>query len=316
MSYGDRETAKGASSGAVKFTGRITDWMWVRAAEWNGLQRLLFSSDGAPSQRVVVGAAILLTLPIAHYFWKYEGFWEDESDPANLFFVSSVTLTLAAGMVLAFRRVLVASVLVNALVGIAAAVAAAKQQAMGMALHAYDVVFYLSSWSTIGFLWRDYQTDVIALMAGLVATAIAAGVAYRFDTTRVRRRSAFVAVVILTLVSIVAVTVKGGRNLAKFYWSPLYISSFYSSWAETVETLWRGQLIEAANSAPGARFACRRNAPPRQSLRTSFSSIRSWWCRPATCRTFNTIADSTGCSFPMMARSIPCGWKHTVGDRG
>src|SRR5260370_40502444 len=83
---------------------------------------------------------------------------------ANLFFVSSVTLTLAACLMLAFGRVLVASVLVHAVVGIEATVAWAKHQAMDMALHAYDVVFYFSSWSTIGFLWRDFRAYVIALI--------------------------------------------------------------------------------------------------------------------------------------------------------
>ena len=141
---------------AVGFAGGITD----AASGWRPtLRRLLFAPDGALSRSVVLCLAGLFTLPTALYFWKYEG------GAANLFFVSSVTLTLAACMLLAFRRVLVASVLVNALVGIAATVAWAKHQAMDMVLHAYDIVFYLSSWSTIAYLWRDFQLHVIALVA-------------------------------------------------------------------------------------------------------------------------------------------------------
>jgi hypothetical protein len=127
-------------------------------------------------------ATVFFTVPTGYYFSKYEG------GPANMFFIWSVTLTLAAGIVLAFRTILVASVLVNALVGIVAAVAWAKHLTMNMVLHAYDIIFYLGSWPTIAFLWNDFQRYVITLMAALLATAIAAGVACWFDATRVRRR--------------------------------------------------------------------------------------------------------------------------------
>jgi len=250
MSCGGREAAKAASSDPAKLMDRAAESVWARMAEWRrDPGRLLFAPDGALSQGLIGCVVALFTLPTAHYFWKYEG------GAANLFFVSSITLTLAACLVLAFCRVLVAAVLVNAIVGIVATMAWAKHQAMDMALHAYDLVFYLSSWSTIGFLWRDFRIYVIALVAALLATAIAATVAYRFDTRRVRRRTALVAALLLAVVSAGAAFVKGERRHTQYYWNDLHISSFYSSWAETVETLWRGQLIEAANSAPGARFA-------------------------------------------------------------
>ncbi len=194
-------------------------------------------------------ATVFFTLPTGYYFSKYEG------GPANMFFVWSVTLTLAAGIVLAFRTILVASVLVNAFVGIVAAVAWAKHLAMNMALHAYDVFFYLGSWPTIAFLWNNFQKYIIALIAALMATAIATGVACWFDATRVRRRPAFVAFVLLALVSVAAAQIKGEPRHTQYYWDDLLISSFYSSWIETAETLWRGQLIEAANSAPGSHFS-------------------------------------------------------------
>ena len=47
---------------------------------------------------------------------------------------------------------------------------------------------------------------------------------------------------------------KPDRRQTQFYWNALYVSSFYSSWAETVETLWRGQLIEAADAATAPPF--------------------------------------------------------------
>jgi phosphoglycerol transferase MdoB-like AlkP superfamily enzyme len=246
MSYRGRETSNPASSNVVQVAGGITDW--VRASGWRfNLRRLLFVPDGTLSRSLILSA--LFTVPTALYFWKYEG------GAANRFFVSSVTLTLAACMVLAFRRVLVASVLVNALVGITATVAWAKHHTMDMVLHAYDIVFYLSSESTVAFLWRDFQNYVIALMAVVLATAIATATAYWFDARTVRRRTALVVAVLLAFISVVAAEVKGERRHAQYYLDGLYVSSFYSSWAETVETLWRGQLIEAASSAPGAHFA-------------------------------------------------------------
>ncbi len=249
MSSGGREAAKAASSEGVEITGQVADGVWARANEWRrDPARWLFAPDGTLSRGLVFGVSALFTLPTVDYFWRYEG------GAANLFFVSSVTLTLAAGLMLAFGRVLVASVLVNAIVGIVATVAWAKHRAMDMALHAYDVVFYFSSWSTIGFLWRDFRAYVIALIAALLATAIAAAVAYWFDTKRVRRRTALAAVALLTVVSTGAAFIKGERRHTQYYWNGLHISSFYSSWAETVETLWRGQLIEAAASAPGPHF--------------------------------------------------------------
>lgn len=257
MSYGGREAAEAASSDPAriadkftdKITGRITVWSWVRAADWGrSPKHFLFAPDGGLSRGLVIGAALLITLPTANYFWKYEG------GAPQWFFVSSVTLTLAACAVLVFGRILVAAVLVNALVGIVATVAWAKHQAMDMVLHAYDLVFYLSSWSTVGFLWRDFRSHVIALMAALVATIVAAAIAYRFDTRPVRRQTAFIAVILLVFVSTIAAAVKGERRHTQYYWNGLHVSSFYSSWAETVETLWRGQLIEAAHSAPGAPF--------------------------------------------------------------
>src|SRR6266849_2309945 len=226
MSAGGREAAKAASSEAVEITDQVADGVWARVTEWRrDPAQLLFAPDGTLSRGLVFGVAALFTLPTVDYFWRYEG------GAANLFFVSSITLTLAACLMLAFGRVLVASVLVNAIIGIVATVAWAKHRAMDMALHAYDVVFYFSSWSTIGFLWRDFRAYVIALIAALLA------------------------VVLLTIVSIAAAFVKGERRHTQYYWNGLHISSFYSSWAETIETLWRGQLIEAAPAAAGPHFA-------------------------------------------------------------
>jgi hypothetical protein len=38
----------------------------------------------------------------------------------------------------------------------------------------------------------------------------------------------------------------------QFYYQNLYVSSFYASWGETLEALWRGALLEAAPKAAAA----------------------------------------------------------------
>ena len=223
---------------------------WVREEDKTGPAILRPASGHAPNRvRLSLCAAALFSLPTAVYLRYYEG------GAFNQFFVWSITLAVGAWIVLALRRILVASVLVNALVGIVAIVSWAKQQAMDMALHAYDVVFYLSSWATIDYLWNGFRIHVVALMAAVLATAIAAGVAYRLDATRVSRGSALIAVVVLTVAAGIAAAFKAERRHDQYYWGDSHISSFYSSWAETAEILWRGQLIEAANSAPGPHFA-------------------------------------------------------------
>jgi len=223
---------------------------WVREEDKTGPAILRPASGHAPNRvRLSLCVAALFSLPTAVYLRYYEG------GAFNQFFVWSITLAVGAWIVLALRRILVASVLVNALVGIVAIVSWAKQQAMDMALHAYDVVFYLSSWATIDYLWNGFRIHVVALLAAVLATAIAAGVAYRLDATRVSRGSALIAVVVLTVAAGIAAAFKAERRHDQYYWGDSHISSFYSSWAETAEILWRGQLIEAANSAPGPHFA-------------------------------------------------------------
>ena len=66
--------------------------------------------------------------------------------------------------------------------------ASAKRAAMNMVVHAYDIFFYLSSWSTVSYIWSDQRRYLLALVAALLALALVGWLAYRVDTTRVSRR--------------------------------------------------------------------------------------------------------------------------------
>src|SRR5258708_20731875 len=162
MSSGGCEAARAASSEGVEITGHVADGVWARVTEWRrDPARWLFAPDGTLSRRLVFGVSALFTLPTVDYFWRYEG------GAANLFFVSSVTLTLAACLMLAFGRVLVASVLVNTIVGIVATVAWAKHRAIDLALYACVVVFYFRSCCTIRFPWRQFRPYLIPPLCAL-----------------------------------------------------------------------------------------------------------------------------------------------------
>jgi len=47
-----------------------------------------------------------------------------------------------------------------------------------MVVHAYDLFFYLSSWSTISYLWSDQRRYVLGLIGALLAIGFAARIAY------------------------------------------------------------------------------------------------------------------------------------------
>jgi phosphoglycerol transferase MdoB-like AlkP superfamily enzyme len=177
-----------------------------------------------------------------------------EGGPATIIFATAAAMTLASLIVLATRRLLIAAVVISALITTVAIASMLKLRAVNMVLHAYDLVFYLSSWSTLSFLWQNYRGYAVALLAALLVTGLTACLAYRFDGTRIRRRHAAGASALFAAIAWLAVMAMGERRHSQFEYEGQYISSFFLSWSETIETLLRGQLIEAAASAQGPIF--------------------------------------------------------------
>jgi phosphoglycerol transferase MdoB-like AlkP superfamily enzyme len=201
---------------------------------------------------------ICAVLAAAHliYYWLHEGWYP------TMVFTIGVSAALASFVTLLSRRALFAATLVTALAVVVVASSSVKRRTMDMVVHAYDLFFYFSSWSTIAFLWSEFRGYLVALIVALLATLAAGVVAYRIDGTRVRRSTSALAFTIAVAVAWGGAAFKGQRPHTLFYWEALYVSSFYSSWAETIETLWRGQLVEAAPSAPGAAFALPSSCAP------------------------------------------------------
>ena len=213
-------------------------------------------------RRGVALATLALASPMAIYFWRNEGSF------ANIVFTVGVTIALVAAMATATRRLLASSVAVAALVSIIVIAASVKRATMNMVVHAYDLIFYFSSWSTLNFLWHDQRGYMVALLAALAAAAAAIALAWRVDHAPVRRRHALLVFAAGVALAGLGAATKGERRHMQFNFANLYVSSFYASWAETLETLWRGQLLEAMEQgrAPLAAFGlptdCKTDAKP------------------------------------------------------
>ena len=133
-------------------------------------------------------------------------------------------------------------------------VSSAKLSTIGMVLHAYDIIFYLGSWSTISYLGFAAPKYVFLFCSALALLALVTWIAWQIDGTRVARRNAFACAALAAVLAVTAGTMKPDRWHTQYYWAALYVSSFYSSWVETAEALWRGQIIKAAKAARGPAF--------------------------------------------------------------
>ena len=180
--------------------------------------------------------------------------WQHEGGTASMVFVVTVSMLVAASIVLITQRVLVAAVLTFAMMAIVVIACAEKVRLMHMAIHAYDIVYYLSSPATLKFLFLNFPGPMIQLFGAFAVLAFAAWASFHIDPTRVARKHAAISCAALIGLVSWSAEVKGGRADMQNFEQDLALSTFYSSWSETAETLWRGQLFEAAPSAGGAPF--------------------------------------------------------------
>ena len=196
------------------------------------------------SPSVAWTATAIITIGFALYDWRYEG-WRE-----TIIFAGSVTAALVFALTFVSRRILFSATLIAMLVATIVIASDVKRHYIEMVLHAYDVVFYLTSWSTVVYLWADHKLMLLALI-GMVSVASGAGLLlWQFDGTRIPRRISGGLFVLCVCLAIWSSYTKGERRNTLFYWDNLYVSSFYSSWSETLQTLWKGQLLDALKSQP------------------------------------------------------------------
>ena len=184
----------------------------------------------------------LIASGLAYYHWRYEGWFE------TILFAGAITAALIAALTLLTRRILFSVAIVAAVIAMIVVASDVKRRYVAMVLHAYDVVFYLTSTATLSFLWVDHKLYLLAIVAAFAATASLGTLLYRLDSSRIPRLVSAGLMVACASLGLWASYAKGERRNTLFYWDNLYVSSFYSSWSETAETIWRGQLLEALGS--------------------------------------------------------------------
>lgn len=202
----------------------------------------LYEQTGEISRPVAYGLSAFIFAVLVYYHWHYEG-WRE-----NIIFASSMTLVFIAGWTFVTRRLLLSLAIVAALVAMVVVASDIKRRYIEMVLHAYDIVFYLTSIPTLRFLWVDHRIYLIAIAVSGLATLGMMVLLYKYDSTRISRWLSGGTLVIFSCLALWASHAKGERRNTLFYWDNLYLSSFYASWSETLETLMRGQLLEALDS--------------------------------------------------------------------
>ncbi|HJZ42131.1 MAG TPA: sulfatase-like hydrolase/transferase [Hyphomicrobiaceae bacterium] len=197
-----------------------------------------------PARTVWASAAALLGGMVVHS-------WSIDGDAGDVLFVSGAVLTLGALVLLVSRRLLVATVLVAAIITLLRTVAVLKQEPTGVVLHAYDVAYFVRSWSGIVGLWHDNKGHAAGLLAASAAVGLLAWIAWRLDSTRLHRVHGLAAVAIFAMLTGVGAFTKDVTRHTAFYFEDRYLSFWLSSWPDTIRTLWRGHLMDASRNAPG-----------------------------------------------------------------
>lgn len=197
-----------------------------------------------------VRGALLLAGLMAALVGRYLYF--NEGSSGNILFVAGITGLITATLLLLTRRVLLSTVIVSALVAIIVTATTVKVELMNMTVHAYDVVYYLSSPATVSFLFTKYPWHASALMGALLSLALVSYLLHHVDATRVPRLYSAIGLVCLGVLTYGAALNKDARDDWRQFQDGRALSKFFESWPETIETIWRGQLVEASEGGSSA----------------------------------------------------------------
>jgi hypothetical protein len=205
----------------------------------------------SPRARVLFATAGALTLLIATLALLVY----TEPDTSKLWFAIAVTAAIGSCVALVSRRLLFASVVTSFLVTSILVLSLIKKSLMGMALHSYDVIFYINA-TTVEFLWSDYRQYVVGALLSLVVAGMLAALAWRLDVA-LRSRVALAVIFCLAGAAVVwlepfASARRGAFDM--FDDTHAFVSSFYLSWRETFGALVRRQFMEAAAHADMPNF--------------------------------------------------------------
>ena len=189
--------------------------------------------------------SLAIAAAVAAYFVAQEG------SGANLVCTSAITLAICAALVFVTQRLLFSTLAVAEMVTLVVAGSTIKRSGERMVVHAYDLYFYFPTWTLVSGLVQNHPAALATLTISLAVTLSLAVLAWRAEKLDVRRRTAAACLVAFSAVAMFAAQEKIERRHTQFYWDDLFVSSFYSSWGETLQALWRGQLLEAASLPSG-----------------------------------------------------------------
>jgi hypothetical protein len=206
-------------------------------------------SVGTFSARMSWALLVAICLVMASFFWMNE--WP-HANAAYSVAVTGAIITLIAAL---SGRMLFATVLAAAQVGIVCVAAIIKLKTMDMLVHAYDLYFYFRSWSTVEFLATSYPLYAFGLLGALVGSLALAILVYRLDGARITRWKAALVFLALGAASVAINEAQGERRHMHLYYGGRYLSTYYGSVPETVRTVWKGQMLDAAPQASGPLFA-------------------------------------------------------------
>jgi Sulfatase len=197
--------------------------------------------------------AFALMLGLAGYFCYAEGplQW---APWANVLFTTAWVFAAIFFVTLLSRRLLFAASLLVGIIAILVPVSAAKFEMMNSGAHSYDIIFYLGSWTTVTFLIESFTALSLAVIGAVVVFVILAVIVFRLDSTRISRRISTLTLAVCVLLSWAGSELKGPRRYSMFNNPALFVSDFLASTRETIETLWRGQMLEAGGDASSFAF--------------------------------------------------------------
>ncbi len=177
-----------------------------------------------------------------------------EGPPVTVLLAILVCATTGALVVLLTRHLLLAVVITVAQVALITTISSLKLKYMNMVLHAYDIAYYLMSSTNLGFLITNYGRPVFAALFVVLLAVLVGVLVWRVDPVRVSRPIAAVLLLVFASGATAAGLSLGERRHSLFGYQGMFVSSFYRSWAETIETLVRGQLMEAAAASPQSQM--------------------------------------------------------------
>ena len=135
-------------------------------------------SKGALANSTVWYATAAIALGLAYYHWQYEG-WRE-----TIIFAGSITAALVFALTFLSRRILFSITLIALLIATIVIASGIKHHYIEMVLHAYDVVFYLTSWSTLVYLWVEHKSMLLAIIGMMMIAAASGLLLWKSDSSR------------------------------------------------------------------------------------------------------------------------------------